>query len=105
MTDVTLSLILTAIGLVTVFTVLLLFYLSISILMRIFRNDENEENLQPAAPAPAAAAPVAVGPRMVELVDIDDETAASIMAIVSHESEIPLEQLQFRTIKKLEEDK
>jgi Oxaloacetate decarboxylase, gamma chain. len=105
MTDVTLSFILTAIGLVTVFTVLLLFYMSISLLMRIFRNGDNDDNLQPAAPASAAAAPVAAGPRTVELVDVDDKTAASIMAIVSHESEIPLEQLKFHTIKKLKEDK
>ena len=105
MTDVTLSFILTAIGLVTVFTVLLLFYMSISLLMRIFRNGDNDDSLQPAAPASAAATPVAAGPRTVELVDVDDKTAASIMAIVSHESEIPLEQLKFHTIKKLKEDK
>ena len=105
MTDVTLSFILTAIGLVTVFTVLLLFYMSISLLMRVFRNDGNEDSSQPAEPALAVAAPAAVGSRTVDLEDTDEKTAASIMAIISHESEIPLEQLQFRTIKKLKEDK
>ena len=38
MSDITLAFILTGVGLATVFAVLLLFYVSISILMRVFRN-------------------------------------------------------------------
>ena len=33
---------------------------------------------------------------------IDEETAAAIMAIVSHESGIPLEKLEFKSIKEID---
>jgi len=39
----------------------------------------------------------------LELVGVDDKTAAVIMAIVSNESGIPLNRLQFNSIKKTEE--
>lgn len=45
------------------------------------------------APAPAAAVP------QVELDGIDDTQAACVMAIVSHETGIPLDQLVFKSIK------
>lgn len=51
----------------------------------------------PVAAAPAA--PVAVAASGVQLVDVDEATAAVIMAIVSNESGIPLEKLSFRSIK------
>ncbi len=35
----------------------------------------------------------------VELIDVDDDTAAMIMAIVSHESQIPVSELVFKSIK------
>ena len=50
--------------------------------------------LQPfAAPRPAAAAP------QVILEGIDETQAACVMAIVSHETGIPLDQLVFKSIK------
>lgn len=39
----------------------------------------------------------------LDLVNVDDKTAAVIMAIVSNESGIPLNRLQFNSIKKIEE--
>ena len=38
----------------------------------------------------------------VVLNGIDEETAAAIMAIVSHESGIPLEKLEFKSIKEID---
>ncbi|HEX2946568.1 MAG TPA: OadG family protein [Clostridia bacterium] len=38
----------------------------------------------------------------LELLNVDDKTAAAIMAIVSHESGIPLDELNFKYIKALE---
>lgn len=35
----------------------------------------------------------------LQLIDVDEKTAALIMAIVSHESEIPLSELAFTSIK------
>lgn len=63
-----------------------------------------------AAPAPAVvaaapaqtAAPVAVVKKDPELIDVDEKSAAIIMAIVSDESGIPLERLAFKSIKKID---
>lgn len=54
----------------------------------------------PAAPV-AAAAPAQAVPAPMQLEGVNDLTAACIMAIVSDESGIPLEQLKFRSIKAL----
>jgi hypothetical protein len=40
----------------------------------------------------------------LKLKNVDEKTAAMIMAIVSHESGIPLSQLRFKSIKALEEN-
>ncbi len=50
-----------------------------------------------AAPAPAAA-PVAYAPS-VQLIDVDEPTAAVVMALVSAQTGIPLERLWFKSIK------
>ena len=59
-----------------------------------------------AAPAPAPAAPgstkgVCMGNRVCELYNVDDKTAAMIMAIVADETKIPLGELRFISIKEL----
>lgn len=41
----------------------------------------------------------------LDLVDVDESTAAVIMAIVSEESGIPLNRLSFKSIKKVEDEK
>lgn len=38
----------------------------------------------------------------LKLIGVDEKTAAMIMAIVSHESQIPLSELQFKKIKAIE---
>lgn len=55
----------------------------------------------PAAPAPQAAPAPACGAYggEVMLIDVDEKTAACIMAIVSHETGIPLSELIFKKIK------
>ena len=66
----------------------------------------------PAAPEAPAAAPVSV-PALPEnesagtlvLTDVTEEEAAMIMAIVSHQSGIPLNRLQFNSIRVLEDDR
>lgn len=53
-----------------------------------------------AASAPAAApAPVPAAPAEVVLEGIDETQAACVMAIVSHETGIPLDELVFKSIK------
>ena len=60
----------------------------------------------PTAPAAPAAAPgctkgVCMGNRVCELYNVDDKTAAMIMAIVADETKIPLNELRFISIKEL----
>ncbi|MDD2502996.1 MAG: OadG family protein [Clostridia bacterium] len=66
---------------------------------------ESEKRVQPAAPAPAAFVP---GPELstgeLRLKNVDEKTAAMIMAIVSDESSIPLSELRFKSIKLIEEE-
>lgn len=62
----------------------------------------------PTGTAPAPSQPKAKATAMrgdVTLVDVDEPTAAVIMALVSHNSGIPLERLDFKSIKLLEDEK
>mgnify|MGYP001390390181 CR=1 FL=1 len=54
---------------------------------------EQQSAAAPAAPAPAPA------PAAVVLEGIDETQAACVMAIVSHETGIPLDELVFKSIK------
>ena len=55
----------------------------------------------PAAPAPGSTKGVCMGNRVCELYNVDDKTAAMIMAIVADETKIPLGELRFISIKEL----
>ncbi len=61
----------------------------------------------PAAPATPAGNPLPANASAgsLDLVDVDEKTAAVIMAIVSKESGIPLNRLSFKSIKKTEDKK
>ena len=80
----------------------------ISKIVRALEGAVSKKSAAPAAAAPApAAAPVAApaAPSAgVQLVGVDEPTAAVIMAIVSNESGIPLNRLSFKSIK-ITEDK
>lgn len=61
---------------------------------------EQQSAAAPAAPAPAPAlAPAPAAPAAVVLEGIDETQAACVMAIVSHETGIPLDELVFKSIK------
>ncbi len=57
----------------------------------------------PQSPAPVAAAD-GVNNGEVDLIGVDEKTAAVIMAIVSQQSEIPLNKLSFKSIKLVEDN-
>lgn len=59
---------------------------------------EQQSAAAPAAPAPAPA-PAPAAPTAVVLEGIDETQAACVMAIVSHETGIPLDELVFKSIK------
>lgn len=93
------------VGFITVIVVLAVIALFIKAIAAIFDKTSKTAKAPaattPAAPAAPAAQPVQSG---VELVGVDEPTAAVIMAIVSHQSGISLDRLAFKSIK-LSEDK
>ncbi len=95
MHDVYLALELTLYGLLTVFGVLLLFLAVIALLKRVFPY---------RAPAEGPAENPVSAPLQTELVNVDEPTAAMILAIVSEKTGIPPEQLRVKTIRRLGEN-
>lgn len=93
------------VGFITVIVILAIIALFIKAIAAIF-DKTNETAKAPAATTPAAPAAPAAQPAQsgVELVGVDEPTAAVIMAIVSHQSGISLDRLAFKSIK-LSEDK
>jgi len=90
------------VGFVTVIAILAIIALFIKAIAAIF--DKTSKAAKPTVPAPAPAAPAQPAQPGVELVNVDEPTAAVIMAIVSHQSGISLDRLAFKSIK-LSEDK
>ena len=100
--DVVSALLIALSGIVIVFIMLIVLCIMIPIISKIVQavTPKKPAPAPAAAPAaaPAPAAPTAVGGE-VALVDVDEKTAACIMAIVSHETGIPLSELIFKKIK------
>lgn len=109
------ALIYAAIGFGIVFAVLLILNIFIRILSAVVRAVEKTGSKQPAAaPAAAVAAPTDGKPAIpagmkpadgslgdVKLYDVDDATAAMIMAIVADKLDAPLNELRFKSIKEV----
>ena len=109
------ALIFALIGFAIVFDVLLILNIFIRILSAVVRGIENGTKKTEAAPAAPAAAPVAdskpaipAGMKVadgslgdVKLYDVDDATAAMIMAIVADQLDAPLNELRFKSIKEV----
>ena len=109
------ALIFALIGFAIVFAVLLILNIFIRILSAVVRGFENGTKKTEAAPAAPAAAPVAdskpaipAGMKVadgslgdVKLYDVDDATAAMIMAIVADQLDAPLNELRFKSIKEV----
>ncbi len=90
--------------------------LGISKTLRVLLKDKNKETpdavsvtVADSTPAPAPAAAPAAAPSVcypaggIQLIDVDEPTAAVIMALVSNQSGIPLERLAFKSIKGITE--
>ncbi len=108
------ALLISLIGILVVMLELALLAGFILLMAKIFslfaKKDEKE-----AAPVPAAAAPAVVpapsgnplpdnsSAGKLDLIEVDEPTAAVIMAIVSDKSGIPLNRLNFKSIRKTED--
>lgn len=108
-------------GFVVVLIILALLAVIIVMLSRVVRAvegmaEKNEDTAKVLSEAPSSATsvastPVATVPSMVpvaygnyvELYKTDEKSAATIMAIVSHESGIPLNRLQFTSIRLIDD--
>ena len=97
-------------GFVTVFLLLIFLIVVITLISKVVMAIEGTSNKAPAAApeAPAAPAPAKEEEKpskpwdgKLQLIDVDEETAACIMAIISDETDIPLDELQFRRIQAL----
>ncbi len=95
------ALLIALVGFCIVFAMLLFLILIIKIVSAVVRKIEHAPA---AAPAAVPAAPVMEAESSkpwdgkLQLIDCDEETAACIMAIISEETDIPLDELQFRRI-------
>lgn len=108
-------------GFVTVFLLLIFLIVVIKIISAVVRtlpaisaffdrmfHKGGDESAATATQAPAPAAPAKEEEKpskpwdgKLQLIDVDEETAACIMAIISDETDIPLDELQFRRIQAL----
>ena len=99
------ALVIAASGFITVFLMLALLWGAIVVVSKLI-NKIGPSKAPAAAPTaapvavPAAPAAGAFGGD-VALIDVDEKTAACVMAIVSHETGIPLSELIFKKIKAL----
>jgi len=100
-------------GILVVFLLLVILAVCIIILSKVIRAGENisfksnDTTVTQAAPSAAVAPagtplPSTQSAGSLDLVDVDEPTAAVIMAIVSNESGIPLNRLMFKSIKKVD---
>ena len=91
-------------GIVIVFIMLAVLCFMIPIISKVVQSVQKKpvrERVATSEPksVPAAAPAVTAVSGDVALIDVDEKTAACIMAIVSHETGIPLSELIFKTIK------
>ena len=100
------------IGIIVVMAILAIIAVLIILVSKVIRAVEgsvakSEAVIGEAPVAPAAGVPMPEGMNEgeVELIGTDEKTAAVIMALVSHNSGIPLNRLSFKSIKLLDDEK
>lgn len=90
-------------GIVIVFLMLALLWGVIAVISRVMgaleKHTANPASVGAAAPAAAAPAAAPAPAPQVKLEGVSEVEAACVMAIVSHETGIPLDQLVFKSIK------
>lgn len=99
-----------ALGITVVMATLALIAVFIILISKIIRVVEGKaKKAQPEAPVAAAPSGVPMPEGMnngeVDLIGVDEKTAAVIMAIVSQQSNIPLNRLSFKSIKLVDGNK
>lgn len=102
------SLVISASALGTVFAVLIALSAVISLQSKLFallnnkNKDDKSENTITSNTADHTTTPSVTAAGQLKLINVDEKTAAMIMAIVSDESQIPLSELSFMSIKAID---
>ncbi len=98
------------IGITTVILILAVIAVLIILVSKVIRTMEKSSSKGEAAPVASTASepkgvpmPQGMMQGELELVNTDEKTAAVIMAIVSNQTDIPLNRLSFKSIKLMEE--
>lgn len=101
------SLLVDAFGLAVVFAVLILLSLVIKLITRLVGGLTKSKDNAPVNAGDSSSLPAAAEAQFADgelkLFDVDEKTAALIMAIVSDQSKIPLSQLHFKSIRLIRE--
>ncbi len=96
------------IGIVVVMVILAIIAVLIILVSKVIRAFESKvaasESVVGSAPA-VTPMPEGMNQGEVEIIGTDEKTAAVIMALVSHNSGIPLNRLSFKSIKLLDDEK
>lgn len=103
------ALLISLIGVLVVMFELALLAIFILLMSKVFKNlgkkNKGETQETPEVVVPSGTPlPETDSAGKLDLVDVDEPTAAVIMAIVSDQSGIPLNRLSFKSIKKLEDE-
>ena len=103
------TLMISLVGFMIVFLILGILAIFVKSMGGVFDKINEKKKMPVAAPKPMpSAAGVPLPPNQsegtIELVNVTEEEAAVVMAVVSHRSGIPLNRLQFNSIKLLEEE-
>lgn len=110
------ALLIALVGFITVVAILSIIALFIKFIAFIFSSIEKKNAKKVAEIVPAQdnlpEAPHSVGPTLpetesqgeLELIGVDETTAAMLMALVSYKTDIPLNRLIFRSIKLVEDE-
>ena len=102
------SLLLSLIGFLVVFIALIALIAVIKVITALFTRKESAPAVPVTAPVPAVPiiemVPAAGSTGELDLYEVDDYTAALIMAIVADNLKVPLNTLRFKSIRLIEED-
>ena len=101
------GLVISVLGVSIVFMVLAFLMLFITLMSKVLGGSDKKKNQIPEIPAAAApkAAPVLAKGSCgdVQLFDVDDRTAAMLMAIVADKMQRPLNEIRFISIREVQE--
>ncbi len=102
--EISQAILVSIIGIVLVLIELVLISVLIGVMAKIIGSFKKEKKVQVVESTPIGKPlPSGESQGSLELVNCDEKTAATIMAIVSKESKIPLNRLSFKSIKALED--